>query len=251
MQTHPTSPHAGVKYPLAWINAVKAKSRPGTRWRVLLDAAAYVPTQPLDLSAARPDFVSMSFYKIFGYPTGLGALLVRVEAAGELKKVRGAARTSVCACGGGGAVESSLVGRCSLLRRWGVGGLRKANAHPPHRPPTFQTRPPEPTHLLKPPHLPISSTPTPTTTPNPTKPTQTHPPPKPTPHAPPDVLGRRLRCPGHLGRRLPRPKVPPLRAARGRHRQLPGHRGAAARVQPDERPGGDHGDPGGCKGGGL
>ncbi|KAI8474571.1 MAG: pyridoxal phosphate-dependent transferase [Monoraphidium minutum] len=78
---------AGVKYPLSWINAVKAKSRPGRRWRVLLDAAAYVPSQPLDLSAVRPDFVSMSFYKIFGYPTGLGALLVRVDAAAELRKM--------------------------------------------------------------------------------------------------------------------------------------------------------------------
>ncbi len=76
-----------MKYPLSWINTIKAKSRPGRRWRVMLDAAAYVPTQPLDLSVVRPDFVSMSFYKIFGYPTGLGALLVRVDAAAELRKV--------------------------------------------------------------------------------------------------------------------------------------------------------------------
>ncbi|KAI8471501.1 MAG: pyridoxal phosphate-dependent transferase [Monoraphidium minutum] len=70
---------AGVKYPLSWITAVQAKSTPRRRWRVLLDAAAYVPTQPLDLRAVRPDFVSLSFYKarIFGYPTGLGALIVR------------------------------------------------------------------------------------------------------------------------------------------------------------------------------
>jgi len=54
----------------------------------MLDAAAYVPTQPLDLSVVRPDFVSMSFYKIFGYPTGLGALIVSMEAAADLKKVR-------------------------------------------------------------------------------------------------------------------------------------------------------------------
>lgn len=52
-----------MKYPLSWIAAVKAKSRPGVSWRVMLDAAAYVPTQPLDLSAVHPDFVSMSFYK--------------------------------------------------------------------------------------------------------------------------------------------------------------------------------------------
>jgi selenocysteine lyase/cysteine desulfurase len=54
---------------------------------VLVDAAAYVPTQPLDLSQVRPDFVGLSFYKMFGYPTGLGALLVRVDAAEVLNKV--------------------------------------------------------------------------------------------------------------------------------------------------------------------
>jgi selenocysteine lyase/cysteine desulfurase len=31
----------------------------------------------LDLREVRPDFVSVSFYKMFGYPTGIGCLLVR------------------------------------------------------------------------------------------------------------------------------------------------------------------------------
>lgn len=35
----------------------------------------------------QPDFVPLSFYKLFGYPTGLGALLVRKEAARQLNKV--------------------------------------------------------------------------------------------------------------------------------------------------------------------
>jgi len=39
---------------------------------VLLDAAAFVPTNPLDLSVVQPDFVVISFYKMFGYPTGVG-----------------------------------------------------------------------------------------------------------------------------------------------------------------------------------
>lgn len=47
------------------------------KWKVLLDAAAFVPTQPLDLSVYPADFVSISFYKMLGFPTGLGALLVR------------------------------------------------------------------------------------------------------------------------------------------------------------------------------
>ena len=48
-------------------------------WLVLLDAAAYVSTNPLDLSVYPADFVSVSFYKMLGYPTGLGALLVRSD----------------------------------------------------------------------------------------------------------------------------------------------------------------------------
>lgn len=53
---------------------------------VLLDAAAFIPTNPLNLTEVRPDFVCMSFYKIFGYPTGLGALLIRKEIVPELRK---------------------------------------------------------------------------------------------------------------------------------------------------------------------
>jgi selenocysteine lyase/cysteine desulfurase len=39
---------------------------------VVLDAAAHVATHPLDLRAVKPDFVCISFYKIFGLPTGEG-----------------------------------------------------------------------------------------------------------------------------------------------------------------------------------
>ncbi|KAL8144553.1 hypothetical protein V2J09_017585 [Rumex salicifolius] len=53
---------------------------------VLIDAAKGCATDPLNLSKCAADFVVMSFYKIFGYPTGLGALLVRNEAAKLLKK---------------------------------------------------------------------------------------------------------------------------------------------------------------------
>eukprot|EP00878_Enallax_costatus_P013939 GHUV01014576.1.p1 GENE.GHUV01014576.1~~GHUV01014576.1.p1 ORF type:complete len:479 (+),score=157.31 GHUV01014576.1:163-1437(+) len=77
---------AGVKYPLRWIQQIKSKSTDSAQWRVLVDAAAYVPTQPLDLSQVSPDFVALSFYKVFGYPTGLGALIVRVDAAEILRK---------------------------------------------------------------------------------------------------------------------------------------------------------------------
>jgi molybdenum cofactor sulfurtransferase len=42
-----------------------------------LDAAAWVPCSPLNLSTYKADFVAFSFYKLFGYPTGVGALLIR------------------------------------------------------------------------------------------------------------------------------------------------------------------------------
>lgn len=55
---------------------------------VVLDAASYVSTSPLDLSSplTTPHFVTLSFYKLFGFPTGLGALLVRKDCAGLLSK---------------------------------------------------------------------------------------------------------------------------------------------------------------------
>jgi molybdenum cofactor sulfurtransferase len=71
---------SSVKHPLEWIERAHAKG-----WDVLLDAAAFVPTSWLDLSMYKPDFVTLSFYKIFGYPTGIGALLAR---RATLKKLR-------------------------------------------------------------------------------------------------------------------------------------------------------------------
>lgn len=51
-----------------------------------LAAAAYVPTNRLDLSVVQPDFACVSFYKMFGFPTGVGALLARREALSELNR---------------------------------------------------------------------------------------------------------------------------------------------------------------------
>ncbi|XP_052180112.1 molybdenum cofactor sulfurase [Diospyros lotus] len=55
-------------------------------WMVLIDAAKGCATEPPDLSKYQADFVIISFYKLFGYPSGLGALIVRTEAAKLLKK---------------------------------------------------------------------------------------------------------------------------------------------------------------------
>lgn len=72
---------SGVKHPLSLISDARQLG-----WHVLLDAAAYVPTNRLDLRAVQPDFVVMSFYKMFGYPTGVGCLLVRNSALSLLKR---------------------------------------------------------------------------------------------------------------------------------------------------------------------
>lgn len=71
----------GVKHPLEWIESAHEQG-----YHVLLDAAAYVPTSPLDLSQVKPDFVTISFYKMFGYPTGVGALLLRHDALRVLER---------------------------------------------------------------------------------------------------------------------------------------------------------------------
>ena len=72
---------SGVQHDLGWIERAQAKG-----WDVLLDAAAFAPTNRLDLSQHQPDFVSLSFYKIFGYPTGIGALIARKDKIGKLRR---------------------------------------------------------------------------------------------------------------------------------------------------------------------
>ncbi|HUY58556.1 MAG TPA: aminotransferase class V-fold PLP-dependent enzyme [Solirubrobacteraceae bacterium] len=72
---------SGVQHPLEWIEQAHAHG-----WEVLLDAAAYVPTNRLDLSRWHPDFVALSFYKMFGWPTGVGCLLARRDALAKLER---------------------------------------------------------------------------------------------------------------------------------------------------------------------
>jgi len=72
---------SGVQHPLEWIEQAQALG-----WDVLLDAAAFVPTNRLDLGRWHPDYVTLSFYKMFGYPTGVGALLARRAALEKLRR---------------------------------------------------------------------------------------------------------------------------------------------------------------------
>jgi len=72
---------SGVKHPLEWIDVAHERG-----WEVLLDCAAFAPTSRLDLSRWQPDFVALSFYKMFGYPTGVGALIARRAALERLRR---------------------------------------------------------------------------------------------------------------------------------------------------------------------
>ncbi len=72
---------SGVQHPLEMIAEAQTRG-----WDVLVDAAAFVPTNRFDLTYWKPDWVSLSFYKMFGYPTGVGCLLARRSALNKLKR---------------------------------------------------------------------------------------------------------------------------------------------------------------------
>ncbi|MCJ1404822.1 hypothetical protein MMC11_008048 [Xylographa trunciseda] len=80
----------GRRLPLAWSHRLRTSLDPAHKnIFTLLDAAAYTGTAQLDLSDAQsaPDFTTLSFYKIFGFPD-LGALIVRKAAAYMLQRRR-------------------------------------------------------------------------------------------------------------------------------------------------------------------
>lgn len=64
-----------MEYTCTYLQSLNSTS---SRWLWLLDAAR-LASGPCDLSSlsCKPHFIAFSYYKIFGYPTGLGALLVR------------------------------------------------------------------------------------------------------------------------------------------------------------------------------
>ena len=99
---------SGVRHPLALVGKARALG-----YTVLLDAAAYVPTSPLSLRTMRADFVACSFYKMFGYPTGIGALIARRESLARLRRPWFA----------GGTVEYVSVQHGSHLLRDGADGF--------------------------------------------------------------------------------------------------------------------------------
>ncbi|EEH47047.2 uncharacterized protein PADG_03145 [Paracoccidioides brasiliensis Pb18] len=76
----------GRRLPLDWCRKLRVCNNSNKTRNIytLLDAASLVSTSPLDLSdpESAPDFTTLSFYKIFGFPD-LGALIVR-KASGHI-----------------------------------------------------------------------------------------------------------------------------------------------------------------------
>jgi selenocysteine lyase/cysteine desulfurase len=72
---------SGVQHSLEWIGLAKQRG-----WDVLLDAAAFVPSNRLDVDRWQPDYVAVSLYKMFGYPTGVGCLIARRSSLERLRR---------------------------------------------------------------------------------------------------------------------------------------------------------------------
>ncbi|EMD91482.1 hypothetical protein COCC4DRAFT_129504 [Bipolaris maydis ATCC 48331] len=106
----------GERLPLDWAGKLRSSTNHQHAY-TLLDVAALVSTTPLDLSnhLLAPDFVTLSFYKIFGFPD-LGALIVR-KAAGQIfdhRRYFGGGTTEMTTCFGDAWValkDSSLHAR--------------------------------------------------------------------------------------------------------------------------------------------
>ncbi|XP_017305050.1 molybdenum cofactor sulfurase 3 [Diaphorina citri] len=108
---------SGTKYPLSWCNTVHRNHVFKKHFKcsrsncfVLLDAATYCGSNMLDLKQHQPDFISISFYKMFGYPTGLGALIVKQKSAHVLNKT----------FYGGGTVKISMANENFHIKKDGL-----------------------------------------------------------------------------------------------------------------------------------
>jgi molybdenum cofactor sulfurtransferase len=81
----------GQHFPLRWITDVKNGCLADIvendfPWIVVVDAAAYFMNSTLSLKEYQADFIAFSFYKMFGFPTGVGALCASRDALELLKR---------------------------------------------------------------------------------------------------------------------------------------------------------------------
>jgi selenocysteine lyase/cysteine desulfurase len=72
---------SGVRHPLTLVRRARDMG-----FDVLLDIAAMAASHPVSLRDCPADFAALSFYKLFGYPTGLGALIARRESLATLRR---------------------------------------------------------------------------------------------------------------------------------------------------------------------
>ncbi len=72
---------SGVRHPLELVGVSQDLG-----YDVLLDAAAFLPTNRLSLKETPADFVVFSAYKILGFPTGVGALVAKSKCLQQLER---------------------------------------------------------------------------------------------------------------------------------------------------------------------
>ncbi|HUR79320.1 MAG TPA: aminotransferase class V-fold PLP-dependent enzyme [Thermoanaerobaculia bacterium] len=72
---------SGVRHPLSIVRRAQQRG-----YDVLVDIASYAASHAFSLRETPADFVALSFYKLFGYPTGLGALVARRESLARLQR---------------------------------------------------------------------------------------------------------------------------------------------------------------------
>mmetsp|Transcript_12788 Transcript_12788/g.51328 ORF Transcript_12788/g.51328 Transcript_12788/m.51328 type:complete len:626 (-) Transcript_12788:69-1946(-) len=73
---------SGIKHPLG--EMVRTAHENG--WDVMLDIAAMAPTSGINMSEIGAEFACVSFYKMFGYPSGIGALVAKKSALQKLER---------------------------------------------------------------------------------------------------------------------------------------------------------------------
>ncbi len=97
---------SGDLYSLKLCHDVRAGLLGPGKWFVLVDAAKLASESPIHLDNFEqlPDFLAISFYKMFGYPTGIGALLIHRHAADVMR--RNMTDSQIRHYFGGGTVEA-------------------------------------------------------------------------------------------------------------------------------------------------
>jgi len=82
-------------------------------YNTLLDAAALAPTSSISLEETPVDAMAISFYKMFGYPTGIGALVIKKSFLEKLQRPWFAGgNVDVVQVPGNGVTRSKVLHEC-------------------------------------------------------------------------------------------------------------------------------------------